>query len=144
MNRSEQLRALMKARGGVHGLAKYIAATGAATVSEHELVSLATEQAKRQYGIGDGPRAFSKLYSESATLQQAVAIIKSAQVEPDATGVDAAYQKLQKLADDERRRSPHLTSEQAFARVATDPANAALAKRAIPVPAATTSFSFPR
>src|SRR6516165_10374515 len=53
MTRDEQLRALMKARGGVHGLAKYIVAKGRTDVTEHELVALATEQAKRQYGISD-------------------------------------------------------------------------------------------
>jgi hypothetical protein len=50
--------------------------------------------------------------------------------EPDATGVDAAYQKLERLAAEERRRSPHLSAEQCFSRVFSDPANAALAAKA--------------
>jgi hypothetical protein len=145
MTRDETLGLIVKRHGGVTGLCKHINATGAAAiVSEHELVALATEDAKRAYDISNGPQAFSKLYSESEPLQRALVIIKAAQLEPDATGADDAYQKLERLAADERRRSPHLSAEQAFARVFCDPVNKALATKAHQRPAATTSYPVPR
>jgi hypothetical protein len=63
----------------------------------------------------------------------------------DATDIDAdqskAYEQLQALAAEMRRRSPELrlSSQQAFARVFEDPANAELASRALRRPTASST-----
>lgn len=62
------------------------------------------------------------------------AIAKAAQVGGDAVDADdaqRAFERLQRLADVQRRRSPDLSKEQAFSRVFTDPANAVLAAKAL-------------
>jgi hypothetical protein len=46
-------------------------------------------------------------------------------------------------ADEYRKANPALSKEQAFAKVFTDPKNAAIAASAHRRPSATTSFAFP-
>jgi hypothetical protein len=76
-------------------------------------------------------------------LRQAVETIKRAQPGIDGgRAARAAYRVLEKLADDERRRSPNLSSAQAFARVFRD--HPELAEMAHRRPAPTTSYPFPR
>ena len=58
----------------------------------------------------------------------------------DVNDAEKAYTQLQRLADEQHRRSPDLTEGQAFSRAFPDPANAALAARAHKRPAATTHY----
>jgi hypothetical protein len=150
MTRDETLRSIVKRHNGVVGLCKHINATGAAIVTEHELVALATEQAKRQYGISDDARAFAKMFTDtgpdSQMLQKAVQITKVAQVggdDGDADDVAAALQKLHRLAEQHQRDNPALTPDQSFARVFADPRNAALAQRAHKRPVANEKMLYP-
>jgi hypothetical protein len=64
----------------------------------------------------------------------------------DVHDAEKAYTQLQRLAEEQRRRSPDLTEEQAFSRAFTDPANAELARRAHRRPVANerNAFPFPR
>jgi len=144
MTRDETLRSMVKRHDGVVGLCKYIDATGTATVSEHELVALATDEAKREHpGLSDA-QAFTKAFTgpSGEPLRQAIETIKLAQPGIDGGRAErAAYRLLEKLADDERRRSPNLSSAQAFARVFRDhPQLAELAHRR---PRPTTSYPWP-
>ena len=62
----------------------------------------------------------------------------------DVNDASKAYKQLQKMAEEQRRRSPELSDAQAFARVFEDPANVELAAKAHRRPSATTSYEFPR
>jgi hypothetical protein len=61
----------------------------------------------------------------------------------DVNDAEKAYTQLQRLADEQRRRSPELTRDQAFARVFSDPNNAALAARAHRRPVANEKMLYP-
>ena len=109
---------------------------------------------------GERPNsAFARYYSlpENISLRKAVAIAKNAPVpalvspEPvrlvdNVSDVDqsAAYQKLEKMADELRTRLPHESPQQCFAKVFQDPANATLANAAHRRPVPTTSYEYPR
>ena len=64
----------------------------------------------------------------------------------DSDDPEAALAQLRRLADEQRRRAPVLSKDQAFAKVFSDPANAALAAKAHrrPVANAKNMFPFPR
>jgi hypothetical protein len=112
-------------------------------VDEHELVKLATEDAQRKYP-GDTPAiAFTKLYTESRELQQAVEIAKSAALQDD---VAAEIEKDSRAACAElseigKARWPSLTRAQQFARAFET--NPQLAKRAHRRPGPSVSFAHP-
>jgi hypothetical protein len=153
MNRSEQLRAVVKRAGGIMPLCKRIAATGRSDVSEHELTQLVVDAAKREYPDLSDAQAFAKAFAaatpEGEILRRAVQVAKVAGVsgdDGDAEDAAAALEELHRLADAERRRDPSLSASQAFARVFADPRNAALAHRAHKRPIANEKnlFPFPR
>jgi hypothetical protein len=138
-------------------IAKSIADSGRSWLTEHELTAKIEQYALRERRAGETlPQAFSRVFSantvEGNLFRKAVQIAKAAQLEimPVQVGGDdvnvndaeKAYTQLQRLADEQRRRSPDLTEEQAFARAFKE--NPALARRAHRRPAATTSFPFPR
>jgi hypothetical protein len=54
-----------------------------------------------------------------------------------------AYQQLVEMAEEQRRRAPFMTKEQAFARVFEAPENHALAERAHRRPPPTTMYPHP-
>jgi len=147
MSRSENFRDVAK-RYGVHAIAKLmIAENDAQGINEHELTQMIHDEAQKTRKSGESPeQAFARLYNsaEAIDLRKAVQITKvwpmTMLVEPSVTEVgrtdvktDAqeAYQKLQAMADEQRRRSPTLTPAQAFERVFTDRSNAELATRAL-------------
>jgi|SRR5215471_18523848 len=150
MKRSEQLRIVVKRAGGVHGLAKRIAATGKSDVSEHELVSLLVTELKRAEPSLSDAQAFAKAFGAAGPtgemLRRAVQVAKVAQVggdDGDADDSAEALAELHRFADAERRRSPDLSESQAFVRVFADPRNAALAARAHKRPTANAKNAFP-
>jgi hypothetical protein len=135
-------------------IAKAFVRTGKAFMSEDELTKLIYDYAQHGRLTGETPhqtftRAYTAATAEGQLLRRAVAVAKQFSVgggdhvnHDDAA--EMAYAKLQQLADEQRRRYPDLTADRAFAKVFTDPANAALAAKAHRRPAATTSFPFPR
>jgi hypothetical protein len=143
-------------------IAKALADAGRSFVTEHDLTKMIEQHALRDRRDGETPeQAFARVFAaddaEGRLFRKAIAICKQAplQIDPlqvggdDATDSDdpeAALAELRRLADDQRRRSPELTSEQAFGRVFADPANAALAARAHrrPTANAKNAFPFPR
>ena len=160
MNRSEQLRAVVRKAGGIVSLCKSIAATGRCAVTEHELTALAVAEAKRLYpDIKDDARAFAKMFTDvgptGTALRQAVQIAKAAQLEimPDATAAGdtdveddsgKATRQMERLVDEQIRRSPEMTRSQAWNAVVHE--NPALAAAAIrrPTTNKANSFPFPR
>jgi hypothetical protein len=151
MNRSEQLRAVVKRAGGVHGLAKRIVRDGTSgDITEHELTQLAVDAAKRQYGISDDAKAFTKMFCDAGpdgqTLQRAIQIAKVTQVSGDDGDDDdeaTAMEELHRLAEQHQRSNPELTPQQSFARIFADPRNAALAHRAHKRPVANAKMLYP-
>jgi hypothetical protein len=91
----------------------------------------------------NGHQAFARVFAgntpEATVFRKAVAVAKAADVRPvgsDDNDSAKAYAKLQRLAEQHRARHPHLSPEQSFAKVFTDPINKALADRAHQTPVA--------
>ena len=157
MNRSEQLRAVVRKAGGVVSLCKSIAATGRCAVTEHELTALAVAEAKRLYpDIKDDARAFAKMFTDvgptGTALRQAVQIAKAAQLEimPDATAAGdtdveddsgKTTAQMERLVDEQIRRSPEMTRSQAWSVVVHE--NPTLAAAAIRRPVANEKMLYP-
>lgn len=130
-------------------------------VTEHEFTEMLMEHAKVNKIAGESDAAaFARIFSapESIDIRRAHVICKStptnvvdlkpAQVSHndavDGEDSAAAYEKLQKMAIELQRSSPGLSEAQAFSKVFTDPANAALSEKAHRRPSATTNYAFPR
>ena len=157
MNRSEQLRAVVRKAGGVVSLCKSIAATGRCAVTEHELTALAVAEAKRLYpDIKDDARAFAKMFTDvgptGTALRRAVQIAKAAQLEimPDATAAGdtdveddsgKTTAQMERLVDEQIRRSPEMTRSQAWNVVVHE--NPTLAATAIRRPVANEKMLYP-
>jgi hypothetical protein len=126
-DRNTVLQAIVKRDGGVVPLCKRICKEGARGVTEQELTALITEYAQQLYPDMSPEGAFSKLFLAPGgePLRRAVQIAKGLMdIEPMAVGVgdsntdDAAkaYEQLQRLAVEHRKRAPFLSTSQAFER----------------------------
>jgi hypothetical protein len=160
MNRSEQLRAVVKSAGGIVSLAKRIVRDGTSDgITEHELTSLIVEHAKRAQPDLSDAQAFAKMFCDTSpageTLRRAVNVAKQAGLldasgpyqvgGDDATDVDdpqAALDQLKELIAELRSRARDLTESDAWNRVVV--ANPLLAKRAFQRPTMTSVYQFPR
>ena len=153
MNRSEQLRTVVKRAGGIMPLCKSIATSGRSSVTEYELTQLVVDAAKREHPYLSDAAAFAKMFTDPGptgdTLRRAVQVAKAAQVggdDGDADDTAAALEELHRLAEQHHRDNPELTPDQSFARVFADPRNAALAHRTHKRPTANAknAFAWPR
>ena len=150
MNRSEQLRTVVRKAGGIRPLCKSIATSGRSSVTAHELVSLLVTELKRAEPNLSDAQAFSKAFGAAGPngemLRKAIAVAKAAQVDGDDGDADdtaAALEELHRLAEQHHRDNPELTPDQSFARVFADPRNAALAHRAHRRPVANEKMLYP-
>jgi len=156
MNRSEQLRVVVKRAGGAYRLAKSIATTGRSAVSEHELTQLVVDAAKREHPDLSDAQAFAKVFGaatpEGEMLRKAIAVAKAAQLEimPDATEAGdtdveddsgKATAQMERLVDEQIRRSPEMTRSQAWNVVVHE--NPTLAATAIRRPVANEKMLYP-
>jgi hypothetical protein len=153
MDRTTELREIAKA-GGIVAVAKAIVDENRSYgITEHEFVALATEHAKAQHPNLTDAAAFAKLY-QIPKVWRACAVLKSmpfvADLTPVQVGGDAAQAvndpseaiaQLKQLGAD---RWPTESAASQFERALTDPANHKLARLAVPIPRATTSFPYPR
>jgi hypothetical protein len=140
MDREEVLKAAVRRDGGVVPLCKRICAHGAGDITEAELTGMLTEHAQQLYPEMSPSSAFSKLFMSPGAepLRRAVQIAKGMlHIEPQVSGddVDAndatrAYEQLQRLATEHRKRSPFLKAEQAFDRATRERPD--LLARAVP------------
>jgi hypothetical protein len=131
-DRNTALQALVKRDGGVVPLCKRICKEGARGVTENELTALITEYAQQIYPDMSPEGAFTKIYTSPGgePLRRAVQIAKGLMdIEPVHVGVadasdtdDAAkaYEQLQRLAIQQRKRAPFLSASQAFERAGRD------------------------
>jgi hypothetical protein len=163
MTRSDIIKSLAKDFGAVK-IAKSIIADGngpnGVALSEADFTEIIKSSATEDRRSGETPeQAFARCFSadtaDGLSIRKAHQIIKNfpamMRTEPMQVGgaaalavddpVDALAQ-LQKLAEEQRRRSPTLTIEQAFAHVYSAPENASLAaaERSQNRPRATTSY----
>jgi hypothetical protein len=153
MNRTEELRAIVKA-GGVIAVAKAITDENRTYgISEHEFVALVTEHAKAAHPELTDAAAFAKLY-ENPTVWRACNVLKSMPFVADVTPVMVSGEDTRDLSDTSKaieqlkqlgaQRWPTASAAAQFERALTAPENHVLARRAVPLPQATTSFPFPR
>ena len=125
-------------------VAKAICDVGRSRLTEHEISDLIFKHAQVSRRDGETPaQAFSRVFladtDEGFDFRKAVQIAKGQMVvRPTQVGGDAAQAvddpedalaQLEELADEQRRRSPQLSKAAAFAKVYSDPANAALAAK---------------
>jgi hypothetical protein len=153
MDKTETLRAIAKA-GGIIAVAKAIVDENRSYgITEHEFVELATEHAKAAHPGLTEAQAFAKLY-QIPEVWRACNVLKAmpfvADVVPlvvggadtrDLSDTSKAIEQLKELG---ARRWPTESASAQFEMALTDPANHVLARRAVPIPRATTSYEFPR
>jgi hypothetical protein len=131
MNRTEELRDIAKAAGGMAAIAKNIIDRGSTTISEHEFSAALMEHAKAHKRDNESTfGAFSRLLENDIDLRKALGIVKGyAHTEPTSAEAGStlisddsaeAVRQLKEMANKQRR-----TFEQVFA----DPANKALTAR---------------
>jgi hypothetical protein len=129
---------------GIGALCRHIIKSASSFgIDEHQLVSLATEDANRRYPSDTPAMAFSKLFMESSELREAIEIAKGAALQD---AVAAEIEKDSRAAMDElvaigKARWPNLSPSQRFARAFET--NSELAKRAHRRPGPSTSFAHP-
>jgi hypothetical protein len=123
-------------------------------LDEPTFTRLATEHAQRIYSNDRPDVAFSKFYQSEESVRRACQIAKSMPFVADLTplvvggdptqNVDNPAEAIEQLKQLGRDRWPSARASDQFERALTDPANAALARRAVPRPQPTTSFPWPR
>ena len=145
-DRSEVLRSIAKQAGGVTALCKRIAKDGSAgDISEHELTGLIVTAAKAAQPDLSDAQAFSRMFTDMSlageAMRKAITIAKSGPLPDDeerddedaereeGRDDDDAMDELHAKANELRKRLPHLSPEQCFAKVYEDPANRRLAMR---------------
>ena len=143
MSNSLDLSAVVK-NHGIGALCRHIVKSASSFgIDEHQLVTLATEDAARTHPHDTPEIAFAKLYEESQELRDAIEIAKAAtfqndlavEFEKDAHDAMAELNKIGKA------KWPSLTPAQRFARAFET--NPELAKRAHRRPGPSTSFPHP-
>jgi hypothetical protein len=151
MDKTETLRDIAKA-GGIIAVAKAITDTNRSYgITEHEFVELATAHAKAAHPELTDAAAFAKIY-QIPEVWRACNVLKAfvAEVTPvmvggedtrDLSDTSKAIEQLKALG---ARRWPTASAADQFERALTAPENHVLARRAVPIPRATTSYPFPR
>ncbi|HEV2550797.1 MAG TPA: hypothetical protein VGU20_26025 [Stellaceae bacterium] len=163
MSRTEQLQSLAK-NFGVVKIAKFVVSEGNGTTgmafTEVEFTKMVHDHAQADRRSGETPaQAFARCFNadtaDGVAIRKAHAVIKNfpammvtkptqvgGAAATDVDNATDALEQLQRLAEEQRRRSPELTIEQAFARVyaATENAELANAERLQNRPRATTVY----
>jgi hypothetical protein len=132
-------------------------AKGATSISEEEIVSAVSKIAVERYPELSEAQAFSRIFTasteEARVLNSAINVAKTMpfvfddtplQVGGEDTRADDPAKAIAQLRQIARSRWPNESEAAGFERALTDPANSVLARKAVPIPRATTSFQFPR
>src|ERR1700730_15396684 len=153
MDKIETARDVVK-RHGIVAVAKSIVDENRSYgITEHEFVALATEDAKAAHPDLTDAAAFAKIY-QTPEVWRACNVLKAmpfvADVVPLVVGGESAQavndpsEAIEQLKALGARRWPSAKESDQFERALTDPANAVLARRAVPRPQPTTSYPFPK
>jgi hypothetical protein len=150
MDRSQELRDIAKAAGGMEMICKNIIDHGTTTITETEFSDALTEHCKAHRRDGESVvKAFSRTLEEDISVRRAYGIAKgypnmmsvepvSVEVGSSATADDSAkaFSQLQELIAEQRKRSPTLADAKLYEMVFA--ANPALVKASVWHPPATT------
>ena len=123
-------------------------------ISESAFVGLVTEHAKAAHPNLTGPQAFAKLYESEPSIWQACAVLKAMPLVADLTPLQVGGEDTWDQSDQSEavkqlkqigaQRYPSASPSTQFENALVDPANHKLARVAVPIPRATTSYPFPR
>jgi hypothetical protein len=123
-------------------------------LDEHQFTQLATQHAQRVYPKDRPDVAFSKLYQSEESVRRACQISKSmpfvVSLEPVQVGGESARavndpaEAIEQLKQLGRDRWPTASAADQFERALTAPEYHKLARLAVPIPRAATSYPFPR
>jgi hypothetical protein len=123
-------------------------------LDEPAATRLATEDAQRLYPSDRPDVAFSKLYQSEESVRRFFAVLKAMPFIADVVPVMVGGEDTRDLSDTSKaieqlktlgaRRWPTASAADQFERALCDPVNHKLARLAVPIPQATTSFPFPR
>jgi hypothetical protein len=149
----DNLTSIMKDLGPI-GVAKQIVAEGRTFgISESDFTSAAANHAAKQHPGLRPDAAFAKLYEAEEIVRRAVGVLKSAPLVADLTplvvggaaaqALDDPAEAIAQLKQLGAQRYPSASASAQFEKALTDPANHKLARIAVPIPRATTSFAFP-
>lgn len=141
MNRTEELRDIAKAAGGMAAIAKSIIAKGATNFTEHEFAGALMEHAKLNKRDNESAaQSFSRILQSDPDIRRAYGITRGyMSIEPTWVEIGgtiseddskAAFDQLTEMANAQRAKAPWLSGDQAFSRVFSAPENAELANRA--------------
>jgi hypothetical protein len=153
MDKIETVRDVVKRHGIVAVAKSIIDENRSYGITEHEFVELATEHAKAQHPELSDAAAFAKLY-QIPEVWRACNVLKSmpfvADVVPLVVGGESAQavndpsEAIEQLKQLGARKWPTASEAVQFENALCDPVNHKLARRAVPIPQATTSYPFPR
>ena len=154
MSHSEFVQSVVKQYGIVALAKSMVQDQKSYGLDEHQFTQLATEHAQRLYSNDRPDVAFSKLYQSEESVRRACAIAKAMPFVADVTPVMVGGEDTRDLSDTSKaieqlkelgaRRWPTASAADQFERALTAPENHVLARRAVPIPRATTSFPYPR
>ena len=149
----DTLTSIMK-DGSIAGVCAQIVAKGATTISEHELVEAATKVAAERHPELSPAQAFAKVFTagtdEARVLHSAIAVAKAATFNafaPTQVGGNAAQDvddpaaAIAQLKALGAQKYPSSSASDQFEKALIDPANHALARKAVPISASNNFFS---
>jgi len=132
MNRTEELRDIAKAAGGMAAIAKSIIAKGATNFTEHEFAGALMEHAKLNKRDNESAaQSFSRILQSDPDIRRAYGITRGyMSIEPTWVEIGgtiseddskAAFDQLTEMANAQRAKAPWLSGDQAFSRVFSAP-----------------------
>ena len=153
LDQHQELISIMKDCGGPVSVCKAIVDRGRSPCGEHELVAALTKAASEQHPELSPAQAFSELY-KTESVWRACQVAKAMPFVADVTPVMVGGEDTRDLSDTSKaieqlkelgaRRWPTASAADQFERALTAPENHKLARLAVPIPQATTSFPYPR
>jgi hypothetical protein len=154
MSHSEFVQSVVKQYGIVALAKSMVQDQQSYGLDEYQFTQLATEHAQRVYPNDRPDVAFSKLYQSEESVRRACQVAKSMPFQVDLQPLQVGGESAQAVNDPSeaiaqlkqlgRDRWPSKSAASQFEMALTDPANHKLARLAVPIPRATTSFPFPR
>jgi hypothetical protein len=100
------LKGMVKAHGGLDGLARDIVKRGSSDLSEHEMHDLILVEAKRAMPELSDAQAFSKMFESSELLRRAHQVCQYNKSEDDSSDLDAAFDSDPRRGYRQRSKTP--------------------------------------
>jgi hypothetical protein len=150
----DSVYAIMKS-GSIAATCAAIVAKGSTTITKDEICSAAGKIGAERWPELSEAQGFSRIFTastdEARLLQKAIEIAPVvADLTPlqvggaDAQALDNPAEAIAQLKQLGQQKWPSASPSTQFEKALVDPANHVLARKAVPIPRATTSFEFPR